>query len=136
VQALLSLLQAAPEAWKPSAGQLAPVPVQLSATSHSPAEARHCLVLEAKPSAGQLLLLPVQLSATSHVPAEARHVVVLGCFASAGHVAVLPVQYSATSHTPPEPRHSVVAGLKLQLLVDTLGLHCWQSPAGLVAPAA
>ena len=136
VQELLSLPQATPEARKPSAGQLAPVPVQLSATSHSPAEARHCVVMEAKPSAGQALLLPVQYSATSQLPAEARHAVVLGCLVSAGHVAVLPVQYSATSHTPPEARHSVVAGLKLQLLVDTLGLHCWQSPLGLLAPAA
>jgi hypothetical protein len=82
------------------------------------------------------LLVPVQNSATSQVPAEARHEVVLGCLPSAGQVAVVPVQNSATSHAPPEARHSVVDGLKLQLVVDTLGLHCWQSPAGLVAPAA
>jgi hypothetical protein len=136
VQALPSLVQEVPEARKPSAGQVALLPVQLSATSHSPAEARHWVVLEANPSAGQVLLLPVQNSATSQVPAEARHEVVLGCLASAGQVAVVPVQNSATSHTPPEARHWVEDGLKLQLFVDTLGLHCWQSPAGLVAPAA
>jgi hypothetical protein len=83
------------------------------------------------------LLLPVQYSATSHARSdEARHCFVLGCLASAGHVAELPVQNSATSHTPPETRHSVVADLKLQLLVDTLGLHTWHAPLGFVAPAA
>jgi hypothetical protein len=56
--------------------------------------------------------------------------------ASAGHAAVVPVQYSATSHTPPESRHCVVKDLKLQLLVDALGLHSWHTPPGLVAPAA
>ncbi len=49
---------------------------------------------------------------------------------------LLPVQYSATSQTPPDARHSVVAGLKLQSLVDTLGLHTWHAPLGFVAPAA
>jgi hypothetical protein len=117
----------------PVASQKSLKPPQLP---HAPALVPQLVPLAAYPSPGQLLLLPVQYSATSQVPAEARHAVVLGCVLSAGHVAVLPVQYSATSHTPAEARHSVVAGLKLQLFVDTLGLHCWQSPAGLLAPAA
>src|SRR3990167_7195394 len=56
-----------------SAGQEAEVPVQLSAVSHVPAEARHEVPLATKPSAGQEAEAPVQLSAVSHVPAEARH---------------------------------------------------------------
>ena len=136
VQALLSSEHVASEDWKPSVGQLAPAPVQYSAASHSPAEVRHWVVLEANPSTGQLSLLPVQVSATSQLPAELRHTVVAGCLASSGHAAALPVQYSAASHTPAEARHSVVAGLKLQLVVDWLGLHTWQSPPGLVAPSS
>jgi hypothetical protein len=64
------------------------------------------------------------------------HEVPAGSFESAGQFAPVPVQYSAASHTPPEARHCVVAGLKLQLLVDTLGLHTWHAPLGFVAPAA
>jgi hypothetical protein len=41
--------QAVVDGWKPSAGQLTDEPVQLSATSHWPAEARHCVVLGLKP---------------------------------------------------------------------------------------
>jgi len=52
--------------------------VQLSVTSHTPADGRHSTVLAASVSAGQSTLLPVQLSATSHAPADARHSTVLG----------------------------------------------------------
>ncbi len=52
-----------------SAGQSAPVPVQLSATSQSPAAERHTVVLGSKVSAGHAGPLPVQASATSHTPA-------------------------------------------------------------------
>jgi len=58
-----------------SAGQLAEVPVQLSAGSQSPAEARHSVVDGSNELAGQLAEVPVQLSAGSQAPAEARHVV-------------------------------------------------------------
>ena len=58
-----------------SAGQLGPVPVQDSAGSHSPAEARQTVLLEANVSAGQAELVPLQVSATSQLPAEARHTV-------------------------------------------------------------
>src|SRR6185503_19398778 len=57
-----------------SAGQLALDPVQFSATSHSPAEERHTVVLAANPLAGQVALAPLQVSATSHTPAAERKV--------------------------------------------------------------
>src|SRR5262249_36177400 len=133
VHALPSLVHVAPEPWKPLAGQLALLPVQYSATSHTPLEVRHWVAPEANPSAGQLLLAPVPHSATSHVPAEPRHCVVEGCLVSPGHTAELPVQYSAASHTPAEARHIVVAGLKLQLVIDWLGSHIWQAAFGLAA---
>src|SRR5207245_8926954 len=57
------------------AWQLALVPVQFSAGSHSPAEARQTVLEGSKASAGQTVLEPVQLSSTSHTPAAARHTV-------------------------------------------------------------
>src|SRR6184192_2048790 len=80
------------------------VPVQVSAGSHAPAEARHSTVAGAKASAGQSSFTPSQLSATSQGPALARHSAVL--FASAGQAASVPVQVSAGSHTPADGRHS------------------------------
>ena len=60
---------------KTSPGQVVLAPVQSSATSHCPAEARQTVAFEAKTSAGQVALEPVQSSATSHDPAEARQTV-------------------------------------------------------------
>ena len=60
---------------KPSAGHAPAVPVQVSATSHWPAEARHTVLEDANPSAGHVALVPVQFSATSQSPAAARHTV-------------------------------------------------------------
>lgn len=120
----------------PLTGQALLEPLQDSATSQLPEEARQGVPALAAASAGQAAAVPVQDSATSHTPPEARHWVPLATNPSGGHVAALPVQDSATSHTPAEARHTVIAGLRLQLFVDTLGLHCWQSPLGLVAPAA
>ena len=79
-----------------SAGQSSPTPSQLSARSQTPAEARHCAVLFA--SAGQSSPTPSQLSARSQTPAEARHCAVL--FASAGQSSPTPSQLSARSQTP------------------------------------
>src|SRR5207302_3499558 len=56
-----------------SAGQLGPVPGQLSAGSHSPAESRQTVLDDLKASAGQTVLDPVQVSSTSQSPAAARH---------------------------------------------------------------
>src|SRR5439155_946698 len=97
------------EDWKPSAGHAALDPVQLSATSHEPAEARQTVLEDWKASAGHAALDPVQLSATSHEPAEARQTVLEDWKPSAGHAALDPVQLSATSQGPAEARHTVPA---------------------------
>src|SRR5262245_45826630 len=96
--------------WKRSAGQLALLPVQVSATSHGPASGRQTVVLDTKASAGHAALLPVQVSATSHTPADARHTVVAGLKSSRGQAALVPVHVSGSSHTPAAGRHTVVAG--------------------------
>jgi hypothetical protein len=86
---------------KASAGQAPDEPVQDSATSHWPAEARHSNVDALKASL-QKLLVPLQRSAasSSHVaPWEApMQLVVTAAKASAGHAPEDPVQDSATSH--------------------------------------
>jgi len=73
VQGLLSLVQAVPAGLFPSAGQFGAFPGHISAGSHSPAEARHCVKADRNPSAGQVVLEPVQFSTSSHGPAAARH---------------------------------------------------------------
>src|SRR5439155_512065 len=72
VHGLLSSVQAVPLAFTASAGQVALLPVQFSATSHSPAAARHTVLDGSKASAGQSLPVPLQVSATSQTPAEGR----------------------------------------------------------------
>jgi hypothetical protein len=59
---------------KPSAGHEAEAPLQVSATSQTPADARHVFP-DVNESAGQLVDEPVQLSAVSQTPAEARQTV-------------------------------------------------------------
>ncbi len=81
------------------------MPVQVSATSHTPVAARHSTVAGSKASGGQSLLTPSQLSATSHGPATARHCAML--FTSAGQAALVPVQVSATSQAPAAARQTV-----------------------------
>jgi hypothetical protein len=73
-----------------SAGHEALDPVQVSAGSQTPAEARHSVDEGEKASAGQLLFTPSQDSGTSQTPAEARQTAVL--LASVGHAALEPVQ--------------------------------------------
>ena len=75
VQTFPSSVHAVPLACFASAGQATLVPVQLSATSHSPAAARHTVVVGSRTSAGQLVLVPVHVSTGSQMPADARHVV-------------------------------------------------------------
>src|SRR5205809_1372643 len=98
--------------WKASAGHVPEVPVQLSATSHWPAEARHVTVAASYTST-QTLHVPVQLSAasSSHTPPSdvPMQCVVADWKASAGHVPEVPVQLSATSHWPAEARQVTVA---------------------------
>ena len=92
--------------WKPSAGQLALLPVQFSTASHGPADARQAVVTGANPSAGHVVLVPVQVSATSQTSADARQMVVADANPSAGQSRLVPVHVSATSQTPAEARQT------------------------------
>src|SRR5437660_1471754 len=74
VQGLPSSVQGVVLDLKRSVGQVALVPVQVSAMSHSFVAVRHTVLADRKPLAGQVVLVPVQVSATSHGPATARHV--------------------------------------------------------------
>src|SRR5207249_4037083 len=117
-------------------------PVQCSAGSHSPAEARQTVVEGSKALAGQAVLVPVQVSSTSQSPAAARHTVPAlpagcwqalcvpshssrlqglsssvhavpaGSFASPGQVARESVVCGAGSHSPAEARQTGVEGSK------------------------
>src|SRR5438094_883364 len=139
---LPSSVQVVPAGLLSSAGQLADVPVQFSAGSHSPAEARHTTKLGRKSSGGQTVLVPVQFSSISQGPAAGRHTapafpagcwqasfvpshssrlhglpslvhaVPAGSLTSAGQFGPLPGQFSAGSHSPAEARQTVVDGLK------------------------
>src|SRR5207248_6487994 len=65
-------VQCVVEGWKASAGQAPELPVQLSATSHWPAEARQTVLLDLKTSTQAGALVPVQWSAASSRSAERR----------------------------------------------------------------
>src|SRR5205823_4553920 len=142
VQRLPSSVHPVPAATFPSAGHAGPVPVQLSAASHSPAEARHTVKLDRKASGGQALLVPSHVSSTSHGPAIGRqtapafpagcwqassvpsqvsvvhalpssvHGVPPGALSSGGQAGPVPVQLSAGSHSPAEGRQTTVEGSK------------------------
>jgi len=73
VHGLPSLVHAVPAGLFASEGQFGPVPVQFSAGSQSPAEARHSVKADRNPSDGQVVLEPVQVSTSSHEPAAGRH---------------------------------------------------------------
>ncbi len=83
---------------KLSAGQAPLVPVQLSATSHWPADGRQIDVEARKPSTHRPA--PLQESVPSQAPPfeVPMQVVVDGLNPSAGQAADEPVQLSATSH--------------------------------------
>src|SRR5207247_853116 len=147
LQGLPSSVHAVPAAVLASTGQAVLVPVQFSAGSHSPADARqrapllpagcwqaslepsHSSALQGLPSsvqavpagllasAGHVGADPVQFSAGSHSPAENRQVVVAGSNASAGHVVLVPVQFSSTSQGPAAARQTAPA----------LPAGCWQA---------
>src|SRR5438093_1277242 len=99
VHGLVSGVQAVPFDCFKSAGQVALEPLQFSAMSHSPPEARHTVVEGWKASGEQAVLDPSQVSATSQTPAEDRQTVPAAFTVSAGHAALDPVQFSAASHT-------------------------------------
>ena len=128
VHGLPSPVQAVPAGLLASAGQLGPVPVHISAGSHSPADARQTTKPGRNPSAGQLVLVPVHVSTSSQMSAAGRHTVPAfpaGCWqasldpshssvlhglpssvqavpagvlASAGQAVLVPVQFSCGSH--------------------------------------
>src|SRR5438552_521084 len=110
VQGLPSSVHAVAAGLGAAAGHRGPLPEQVSATSHSPAVARHTVLGEANPSVGQPLVVPSHASATSQAPAAGRQMLPAACLASAGQVALVPVQASATSHTPPAVRQVVPEG--------------------------
>src|SRR6266852_1424514 len=95
-----------------SAGQVALAPVQCSAGSHGPVDARQTEVAGSRASAGHVTEEPSQASSASQMPAAARHTTPAGWNASAGQSGPVPVQVSATSHGPANARHSTEAGLR------------------------
>jgi hypothetical protein len=90
-------------------GQVPALPVQTSAMSQTPCEARHSTPMLSSASAGQVASEPLQVSARSQPPTAARHVTPLPASTSAGQLAEVPLQVSATSQVPAATRHTVLA---------------------------
>lgn len=107
-QTFPSSVHAVPFDFFASTGQLAELPGQVSATSHSPATGRHEVPLARKLSAGHAAEDPVQFSTTSHAPALERQTVLAPRKESVGQVVELPVQFSAWSHAAATGRHTVL----------------------------
>jgi hypothetical protein len=63
---------------KASAGQVAPLPVQVSATSHGATAARRVVPGGTSASEPQAALVPLQASTRSQTPTDALHTVLLG----------------------------------------------------------
>jgi len=108
VQTLPSSVHAVPDGVLASAGQLAPLPVHISAGSHSPAEPRQTTKLGSNMSVGQVLLVPSHVSSTSQGPAAARQVapaLPAGCW----HVSLVPL-HSSVVHGLPSSVQAVPAG--------------------------
>src|SRR5438034_1332139 len=102
VHGLPSSVHAVPLAFFASAGHAAYVPSQASATSQSPAAARHSM--PTLPAAcWQVVLVPSQVSVVHGLPSSV-HAVPLCFVASAGQAAFVPSQASATSQSPTAAR--------------------------------
>src|SRR6266404_861809 len=102
VHTLLSVVHAVPFAMKVSVGQVALVPVQVSATSHSPATARH--TVPAFPAGCvHVALVPLHTSVLQGLPSSVQ-VVPLALKTSVGQEVLVPVQLSARSHSPAAAR--------------------------------
>src|SRR5205823_6446324 len=112
VHGLVSAVQAVALALKTSGGQAVLAPSQVSATSHSPAAARH--TAPAFPAGCVQAGAPAVPSHTSVVQGLPSSVqaVPAALTVSAGHVALEPVQLSATSHSFAAARQTVVLGWK------------------------
>src|SRR5436309_2850011 len=105
VQTFPSSVHAVPFTLKALVGHVVLVPVQVSATSHSPAAARHSA--PAFPAGCvQVLVLPSHRSRVQGL-VSAVQAVPAGCLASAGQVALEPVQLSVTSHSFAAARQTV-----------------------------
>ena len=117
-------VQLAELGWKPSAGQAPDVPVQVSATSHGPADARQVKVDPWKTSI-HVLLDPEQRSAPSHAPPfdVPVQLAVAGWKPFAGQAPDVPVHVSATSHGPADARQVVAADWKLSTHVLAVPLQ-------------
>jgi len=137
------LTHVVPTGWNESAGQ-APAPLQLSATSQSPAAARHTSVV------GSLLDRqvpdPLQVSGLSQtVSLELPQAVAAGLNPSAGQDPA-PSQLSATSQSPAAARHTSVVGslfdrqvpepLQVSGLSQTVSLELPQAVAAGLNPSA
>lgn len=72
-------------------------PLQVSAGSHTPVDARHSVPVAILASAGQVAVPPAQVSAASQLPAAARQVAPADMKMSAGQLTELPEQVSARS---------------------------------------
>ena len=103
---------------KASFGHVLLTPLQLSATSHAPAEDRQ--TAELFTSLGQFGPVPVQFSARSQIPAAERHTTVLAANPSFGHVALPPLHVSMTSQDPAELRQVVPDAVKWQFVSQQL----------------
>src|SRR5438128_741258 len=115
VQGLPSSVQLVPFDLKTSLGQVVLLPVQLSATSHSPAAARHTVpVLPA--GCWHELLMPLHWSSVQGLVSAVQDVP-LAFLTSVGQVELVPVQVSARSHSAAAARQTAPA----------LPAGCWQS---------
>src|SRR5688572_4136327 len=90
-----------------SAGQLPAAPVQASAWSHWPWDARHVVPDGEKASPPHAAVEPSQVSATSHEPSAARQTVRSDRKALTGQSSDSPSQTSEASQTPAAARQTV-----------------------------
>src|SRR3989442_1704789 len=105
VQGLVSAVHAVPVALLASVGQVALVPVQVSAMSQSPAAARQ--VAPALPAGcWQVVLVPSHWSRVQGLLSELQPVPLAFLRSVVGQVALEPVQFSARSHSPAAARQA------------------------------
>src|SRR5207249_3209551 len=115
VHGLLSSVHAVPGGLRTSAGHVELEPVQVSAGSHTPVEARQ--LTPAFPVAcWQRSFVPSHLSVVQALPSSVQAVPFVFLTSVAGHVVLDPVQVSARSHSPAAARH----------VVPELPAACWQ----------
>src|SRR5207245_4850548 len=109
------------EGWKRLAGQVALDPSQVSATSHTPAEARHTVpALPAGCVQAGAPTVPLHTSLVQTMPSSVQAVPAV-LTASAGQVVLEPVQLSARSHSLCDARHNMTAGSNVRVEVQQDG---------------